>query len=60
MEMGTQRNLPSPVEYAGYVFSVGTCVFGPWVPFRDYLAIYKKPVFVSFPQFNMSATSISD
>jgi hypothetical protein len=47
MEIGTQQSLPSPVEYAGYIFSVGTCVFGPWVPFRDYMAIYKKPVFVS-------------
>ncbi|CAB3369501.1 Hypothetical predicted protein [Cloeon dipterum] len=45
MEMGTQRTLPSPVEFAGYIFSVGTCIFGPWVPFRDYLAVYKKPVF---------------
>ncbi|KAF4532626.1 hypothetical protein B566_EDAN011539 [Ephemera danica] len=30
IEIGTLKCLPTLPEFAGYVFSVGTCVFGPW------------------------------
>ena len=28
--------VPNMVEYLGYVFQVGTAVFGPWVSFNEY------------------------
>ena len=28
--------LPNILEYLGYVFQVGTVVFGPWISFNDY------------------------
>ncbi|XP_071445124.1 protein-serine O-palmitoleoyltransferase porcupine [Hetaerina americana] len=43
-DIGTLQSLPSLVEFSGYVLCVGTCVFGPWVPYRDYIAIYNKPL----------------
>lgn len=43
-DIGTIQNVPSPVDFAGYIFNVGTCVFGPWVPYRDYISIFNKPV----------------
>lgn len=43
-DFGALQSLPSPAEYIGYVLCVGTCVFGPWVPYRDYLAIYNRPL----------------
>ena len=46
-DIGTFQNIPSPVAYIGYVLNVGTCVFGPWVSYKDYLALYSKPIWVS-------------
>ncbi|MEQ2176846.1 hypothetical protein ILYODFUR_032123 [Ilyodon furcidens] len=30
------NNLPSPSEFLGYVFFVGTVVFGPWISLYSY------------------------
>ena len=46
-DFGALQCLPSPAEFTGYVLCVGTCVFGPWVPYRDYISIFNKPVWVS-------------
>lgn len=43
-DFGALQCLPSLAEYAGYIFCVGTCVFGPWVSYRDYMSIYTKPL----------------
>ncbi|KAK3912241.1 Protein-serine O-palmitoleoyltransferase porcupine [Frankliniella fusca] len=43
-DIGTIQTVPSLVDFAGYVFNIGTCVFGPWVSFKDYLAIFNKPL----------------
>lgn len=54
-DIGTIQNVPPPLDYAGYVFNVGTCVFGPWVSYRDYLAIFNRPVWVRIsPHFRFS------
>lgn len=47
VDLGSVMQLPSVFEYVGYVLCVGTSVFGPWVSFQDYLAIYKNPIWVS-------------
>lgn len=44
VDLGSVKHLPSVPEYTGYVLCVGTSVFGPWVSFQDYLAIYKTPI----------------
>lgn len=31
--------LPQPVIFFGYLYNVGTVIFGPWIPFKDYLNI---------------------
>jgi porcupine-like protein len=46
-DFGALQCLPSPAEFIGYVLCVGTCVFGPWVPYRDYISIFNKPRWVS-------------
>ena len=36
-------HVPTFLEYFGYALCPGTTVFGPWVPYKDYLAIYINP-----------------
>lgn len=31
--------LPSVVEYFGYIYSVSNILFGPWIPFQEYLKV---------------------
>lgn len=51
-DFGVLQHIPTPVQFAGYILCAGTCVFGPWVPFRDYMAIYNnKPFWVCFPPY---------
>ena len=45
-DIGTIQNVPTPIAFAGYVFNVGTCVFGPWIPYKDYIAVFHKPLWV--------------
>ena len=40
-------HVPTFFEYFGYALCPGTTVFGPWVPYKDYLAIYVEPRWVS-------------
>ena len=39
--------VPSLFEYFGYALCPGTTVFGPWVPYKEYLAIFVNPRWVS-------------
>ncbi|KAJ1530547.1 hypothetical protein ONE63_005435 [Megalurothrips usitatus] len=43
-DIGTIQNVPSPIQFSGYIFNVGTCVFGPWVPYKDYINIFDRPL----------------
>lgn len=36
LDRGALSGLPSPAEFLGYVFFVGTVVFGPWISFSTY------------------------
>ncbi|KAJ8301964.1 hypothetical protein KUTeg_020951 [Tegillarca granosa] len=36
------EELPSVFEYLGYVYCVGTVIFGPWISYRDYLVVFKQ------------------
>ncbi|KAK2897087.1 protein-serine O-palmitoleoyltransferase porcupine-like isoform X1 [Channa argus] len=36
LDRGSVGSLPSPSEFLGYVFFVGTVVFGPWINFSSY------------------------
>ena len=42
--------MPTFWEYFGYALCPGTTVFGPWVPYKDYLSIFNNPIWVSFLQ----------
>ncbi|KAG9465641.1 hypothetical protein GDO78_017970 [Eleutherodactylus coqui] len=37
VDRGVVRSVPSPVEFMGYVYFVGTVIFGPWISFSSYL-----------------------
>uniref|UniRef100_A0A672ZP32 Porcupine O-acyltransferase n=1 Tax=Sphaeramia orbicularis TaxID=375764 RepID=A0A672ZP32_9TELE len=37
LDRGTVSSLPSPAEFLGYIFFVGTAVFGPWITFSSYM-----------------------
>lgn len=36
LDRGAVAGLPSPAEFLGYVFFVGTVIFGPWISFSSY------------------------
>ena len=42
LDGGVLPNLPEPLPYFGYLFFVGTILFGPWMPFNDYIYIGKS------------------
>uniref|UniRef100_A0A8C7JT50 Protein-serine O-palmitoleoyltransferase porcupine n=1 Tax=Oncorhynchus kisutch TaxID=8019 RepID=A0A8C7JT50_ONCKI len=36
LDQGVVTNVPSPVEFMGYIYFVGTVIFGPWISFNSY------------------------
>lgn len=36
LDKGTVENVPSPMEFMGYIYFVGTVIFGPWISFSSY------------------------
>uniref|UniRef100_A0A8C7PJI2 Protein-serine O-palmitoleoyltransferase porcupine n=1 Tax=Oncorhynchus mykiss TaxID=8022 RepID=A0A8C7PJI2_ONCMY len=36
LDRGVVTNVPSPVEFMGYIYFVGTVIFGPWISFNSY------------------------
>uniref|UniRef100_A0A5F8GY02 Protein-serine O-palmitoleoyltransferase porcupine n=1 Tax=Monodelphis domestica TaxID=13616 RepID=A0A5F8GY02_MONDO len=45
LDRGELSAVPSPVEFMGYLYFVGTIVFGPWLHFRSYLlAVEGRPL----------------
>lgn len=36
LDRGTLGTIPSLAEFLGYVFFVGTVIFGPWISFSSY------------------------
>ncbi|KAM4663889.1 protein-serine O-palmitoleoyltransferase porcupine isoform 2-T3 [Discoglossus pictus] len=41
VDRGEVRSIPSPVEFMGYVYFVGTVIFGPWISFNSYVQAVK-------------------
>ncbi|XP_051865042.1 protein-serine O-palmitoleoyltransferase porcupine isoform X2 [Pristis pectinata] len=37
LDQGAVEGMPSPVEFMGYIYFVGTVIFGPWISFNSYL-----------------------
>ena len=51
LDSGAVRDLPSFWDYVGYLFHVGTVIFGPWISYHDYTVGIQQPeerIFVSF------------
>uniref|UniRef100_W5UKM1 Protein-cysteine N-palmitoyltransferase porcupine n=1 Tax=Ictalurus punctatus TaxID=7998 RepID=W5UKM1_ICTPU len=49
LDKGTVENVPSPVEFMGYIYFVGTVIFGPWISFSSYReAVEGKELSVSW------------
>lgn len=45
LDRGELGAVPSPVEFMGYLYFVGTIIFGPWLHFRSYLhAVEGRPL----------------
>ncbi|XP_027880517.1 protein-serine O-palmitoleoyltransferase porcupine isoform X2 [Xiphophorus couchianus] len=36
LDRGVVTNVPSPIEFMGYIYFVGTVIFGPWISFNSY------------------------
>lgn len=36
LDRGVVGGVPSPVEFMGYIYFVGTVIFGPWISFNSY------------------------
>lgn len=39
IDTSDSNNLPDIYSFMGYMFCGVTCLFGPWVSFRDYLSL---------------------
>ncbi|KAK2841151.1 hypothetical protein Q7C36_012730 [Tachysurus vachellii] len=49
LDKGTVENVPSPMEFMGYIYFVGTVIFGPWISFSSYReAVEGKELSVSW------------
>ncbi|XP_049728280.1 protein-serine O-palmitoleoyltransferase porcupine isoform X1 [Elephas maximus indicus] len=45
LDRGEVGVVPSPVEFMGYLYFVGTIIFGPWISFHSYLqAVQGRPL----------------
>lgn len=48
MNIRRMRNkMPSFMEFIGYMFCVGTCIFGPWISYTEYINLFNKNELVS-------------
>lgn len=36
LDRGVVSTVPSPIEFMGYIYFVGTVIFGPWISFNSY------------------------
>ncbi|XP_075218866.1 protein-serine O-palmitoleoyltransferase por [Lycorma delicatula] len=37
-----RNKMPSFIEFMGYMFCVGTCIFGPWISYVEYIGLFNK------------------
>ncbi|NP_001119953.1 protein-serine O-palmitoleoyltransferase porcupine [Danio rerio] len=49
LDKGIVDKVPSPVEFMGYIYFVGTVIFGPWISFNSYMdAVESRKLSVSW------------
>ncbi|ROL42195.1 Protein-serine O-palmitoleoyltransferase porcupine [Anabarilius grahami] len=49
LDKGIVEKVPSPVEFMGYIYFVGTVIFGPWISFNSYMdAVESRKLSVSW------------
>jgi len=51
LDSGAVRDVPSIFNYGGYLFHIGSVLFGPWFSYHDYVSALNQPserIFVSF------------
>ncbi|KAK6466686.1 protein-serine O-palmitoleoyltransferase porcupine-like isoform X1 [Huso huso] len=48
LDRGTVASIPSPLEFMGYVYFVGTVIFGPWISYTSYVQAIESRT-MSFP-----------
>lgn len=51
LKKNTALKRPSFIQFFGYIFCVGNCVFGPWVNYSSYLAIYRREKWVCLIEY---------
>uniref|UniRef100_A0A673MTV3 Protein-serine O-palmitoleoyltransferase porcupine-like n=1 Tax=Sinocyclocheilus rhinocerous TaxID=307959 RepID=A0A673MTV3_9TELE len=47
LDKGIVEKFPSPVEFMGYIYFVGTVIFGPWISFNSYMDAVESRKLVS-------------
>ena len=50
LDSGAVRGVPNFFHYGGYLFHVGSVLFGPWLSYQDYKSALNQPserIFVS-------------
>ena len=50
LDRGVVASVPSPIEFMGYIYYVGTIVFGPWISFNTYIETLEGRKLVSDAQ----------
>jgi len=56
LDSGAVRDTPGICHYSGYLFHVGSVLFGPWISFHDYMAAVSQPserIFVSLSPWHI-------
>lgn len=54
LDRGVVASVPSPIEFMGYIYFVGTVIFGPWISFNSYKEALEGRKLVSVTQSLLS------
>lgn len=57
LDRGVVTSVPSPIEFMGYIYFVGTVIFGPWISFNSYKEALEGRKLVSVIQYLLSMES---
>ena len=53
LDRGVVKSVPSPIEFMGYIYFVGTVIFGPWISFNSYKDALEGRKLVSLTFFGL-------
>lgn len=51
LDRGVVTSVPSPIEFMGYIYFVGTVIFGPWISYNSYKEALEGRKLVSAIQY---------